>query len=107
MSQWPATRASRVLAALLRIYIPGMVACAVIGGTFNWLLDSELPASIAIISWFAACLVLYFRLIAFRCPRGGHRFFVAWFGGWGVWSRRCPHCGLEKWSEGETLHDAD
>lgn len=92
---------------LLLAYIPGFVALAVLGAGLSRFLHSDLPFAIALLTWVGMCLVLYFRLIAFRCPRCGHRFFVAWFSGWGVWSRSCPHCGLKKWSVENELHGTD
>lgn len=54
--------------------------------------------------------IAWLRIVASRCPRCGHRFYVG--GGmpaslsWRVFGRRCVHCRLDLHSTGHTGDDA-
>ena len=50
--------------------------------------------------WMIGFVVTSFRCQFFRCPRCHQRFFGTW---WyhNSFARRCVHCGLPKWTEGD------
>jgi hypothetical protein len=63
-------------------------------------LNTDLPITIFVLSWFFTLLVLLFKLYYFTCPRCGNLFYIkGLFGGSiGIYTKKCVHCGLMKWS---------
>ena len=50
------------------------------------------------ICWFIAFVYTRLVVVFFRCPRCTKLFFVAKGRGFNTYTRKCRHCGLQKWA---------
>jgi hypothetical protein len=49
-------------------------------------------------SWVALLVLANWYYSAFRCPRCHKQFFKPSFLNYNTFAKKCPHCGLTKWS---------
>jgi hypothetical protein len=47
----------------------------------------------------------WFLLNYFRCPRCGRLFAITWWYSVSIFARKCVHCGLRKFSDGDSLQN--
>lgn len=93
-AQWARLRVMERRERLWRLFVVG---AALAGFALMRLVHTAIPFYVLVGVGFAACFVVQFPRVFFRCPRCGHHFFV------GTWlqnmsARRCMNCGLPKWS---------
>lgn len=96
---WRAYRRRNRLAWLLLIgYVPVLWLVALVAGTGEG--RGDFIFGVTAIIWAAVWIVTSFRLGRFRCPRCKQDFFHKWPRQNGF-ARRCLHCGLRKWANGD------
>jgi hypothetical protein len=66
----------------------------------------HLPSLVLVPIWIAYVLVAmgvgaWFLLNFFRCPRCNKLFAITWWSNLSIFARKCVHCGLQKFSDGE------
>jgi hypothetical protein len=62
----------------------------------------ELSVPFPIIAVYILIVVgAWFRLNFFLCPRCKKPFAIAWWFNLSVFARKCVHCGLEKFTDGD------
>jgi hypothetical protein len=80
-----------------------------LGGLAAWLLVPEIVKNstllyVVAISWVALFFFTGFRFRLWHCPRCGNPYagYLLQTGGLVLFRRRCVHCGLDRYSNGDT-----
>lgn len=97
-SPWRSCQIREWLVALIWLgYIPGVLA---LGYPLSKLTESETPYIVVGLGWMLEFALAGLALSFFKCRRCQKRFFHKWW--WqNPFSRKCVHCGLPKWAEGQ------
>jgi len=95
-SQWRSYRRLRSLSLLFLLpFCP-----FILGLVFHQTL--ELPILFPVLMIFGFVGVgAWFVLNFFRCPQCGKFFAITWWYNLSIFARKCVHCGLKKFSDGE------
>jgi len=92
----------RTLWVLIVGFFP--LACSVIKPLIN-VYQSDLPMTFFGLAWLITLFYLSIRIGLFKCPRCGELFFEKCILGRfvGFYTNKCVHCGLQKYSLGNSL----
>jgi hypothetical protein len=53
------------------------------------------------LAWFLWFSIAFNHLTRFPCPRCGNHFCSSWRANQGLFAKKCLHCGLERFNDGE------
>jgi hypothetical protein len=93
----------RDLFFLLAGWIPVM---SLVASVFGSLFHTLVPVFIAAGAYMLLLTAAGIRLSSFECPRCGNIFAGRWWYNLGLLARKCQHCGLQKFSDGESARVA-
>jgi hypothetical protein len=100
--EWKIYRRLRTSALLLAV---GLVPFIGLAYFLNQVAHAKTLLSIVVILYAALFFTTQLRLTFFLCPRCHKWFATTWLFNRGLFARKCVHCGLRKFSNGEEQVD--
>jgi Zn ribbon nucleic-acid-binding protein len=101
-AEWEIYRRLRLSAVLLALGIPPLLAAFVL---LSRTANARTFLGILVILYAALFFITQLRFTFFLCPRCHKWFSRTWRFDKGIFARKCVHCGLKKFSDGEDQVD--